>query len=185
MTQDLVEPTETVGERQLCSVTGQWNVQVPRPTFFLYSVLCLGGMSTDTIKNRIGGQPMEFEWNIFPGITTVCILEEIHDMMISELQCEPEQFNGRIIFMSMSNDINWSKNQTETCQANAHRVSDYARRFQRGHWSFLKPGCEQKWYETNVDKIDGEWDLIADVMLSEFVESQHPVFGACTPLERG
>ena len=105
--------------------------------------------------------------------------------MISELQCEREQVKGRIIFMSMYYDINWSKNQTETCQALAHRVSDYARRFQRGHWSLFGSGCEQKWYGTNIDKLDGERDLVADLMLSEFGESGHLVFHARNPLERG
>ena len=73
---------------------------------------------------------MELEWKRVPGFTTMGILEEIQHMMISELQCEPEPVKRRIIFMSMYNDIDWSKNQTETSQTNAHRVSDYARRFQ-------------------------------------------------------
>ena len=47
---------------------------------------------------------MEFEWKIFPGITTVGILSQIQKMM-GELQCEPENFTDRIIFMSMLNDI--------------------------------------------------------------------------------
>ena len=34
---------------------------------------------------------MEFEWKIFPGFTTLGILEEIENFM-TELQCEPEQF---------------------------------------------------------------------------------------------
>ena len=70
--------------------------------------------------DQIDGQPMEFEWQNFPRFTTVGILEEIQNMMICELQCETEQFKGRIIFMSMYRDINWSKDETETCQANAH-----------------------------------------------------------------
>ena len=46
---------------------------------------------------------MEFEWTIFPGFTTLGILDEIQKMM-AELRCEPEQCKGRIIFMSMYND---------------------------------------------------------------------------------
>ena len=42
----------------------------------------------------------------FPGFTALGILEEIQKMM-TELKCEPEQFKGRIIFMSMYNDIVW------------------------------------------------------------------------------
>ena len=38
--------------------------------------------------NRTDGQPMEFELKIFPGFTTVGILNKIQQMM-GELQCEP------------------------------------------------------------------------------------------------
>ena len=37
--------------------------------------------------DRIDGEPMEFEWTIFPGFTTLQILAEIQNMM-TELQCE-------------------------------------------------------------------------------------------------
>ena len=56
--------------------------------------------------NRIDGMPTEFEWNIFPGITTLGLLEKIQSLM-RDLQCEPEHFKDRIIFMSMYNDIAW------------------------------------------------------------------------------
>ena len=47
---------------------------------------------------------MEFEWKIFPGFTTHGLLEEIQKFM-EDRQCEPEQFDGRIIFMSKFKDI--------------------------------------------------------------------------------
>ena len=53
---------------------------------------------------RNDGQPMEFEWKIFPGLTAMGILNQIQQMM-GELQCEPGKFTGKIIFMSMFNDI--------------------------------------------------------------------------------
>ena len=49
--------------------------------------------------NRIDGMPTEFEWKIFPGITTLGFLEKIQSLM-RDLQCEPEHLNVRIIFMS-------------------------------------------------------------------------------------
>ena len=49
---------------------------------------------------------MEFECKIFPGITTLGLLEEI-PKFITELQYESEQFKIRIIFMSMFHDIEW------------------------------------------------------------------------------
>ena len=78
---------------------------------FANSVLCLGIMSDRPVEawknkinwyvedrylkvlNRTDGDPMEFEWKVLPGFTTLNILEEIQKIM-TELQCEPEQFKG-------------------------------------------------------------------------------------------
>ena len=49
---------------------------------------------------------MEFEWKNFLGFTTLQILVEIRNMM-TETQCEPDQVQGRIIFMSLYNDNVW------------------------------------------------------------------------------
>ena len=56
--------------------------------------------------NRSDGMPTEFEWKIFPEITTLGLFEKIQSLM-RDLQCEPEHFTDRIIFMSMYNDIAW------------------------------------------------------------------------------
>ena len=64
---------------------------------------------------RFDGQPMQFEWKIFPGFNTVGILNKIQQVM-GELQCEPGNFTDRIIFMSMFNDIVWdTKGNDESC----------------------------------------------------------------------
>ena len=54
--------------------------------------------------DRIDGQPKEFEWKNFPGFTALQIVAEIQKMM-AETKCEPEQFTGRSIFMSMNKNI--------------------------------------------------------------------------------
>ena len=88
-------------------------------------------------KNRIDGQPLEFEWKIFPAFTTVGILNQIQQMM-GELQSEPENCTGRIIFMSMFNDIIWdAKGYDEFCVNNSKTIKEYAERFPRGHLVFL------------------------------------------------
>ena len=53
--------------------------------------------------DTIDGEPMEFEWNIFPGFITLQLVQEVQKFM--NKMGEPEQFQGRIIFMSMFNDI--------------------------------------------------------------------------------
>ena len=56
--------------------------------------------------DTIDGEPMEFEWNIFPGFTTLELVREVQKLMSK--MGEPEQFQGRIIFMSVFNDIMWA-----------------------------------------------------------------------------
>ena len=63
---------------------------------------------------------------------------------LSRLSVEPENFTGRIIFMSMFNDISWGSKEIEReCELSAQLVSMYAKRFSVGRWSFLGPGSER------------------------------------------
>ena len=81
----------------------------------------------------IDGEPIEFEWNNFPGHTTLEILQEIQDRM-TVCQTSPEEFEDRIIFMSMFTDTDWTKkgNYNE-CFLNSVKIKNYAKRFQLGH----------------------------------------------------
>ena len=90
--------------------------------------------------DTIDGEPMEFEWNIFPGFTTLQLWHKVQEFL-SKLSVTPEKFPGRIIFMSMFNDISWgSKDNKKECESSAQLVSLYAKRFGAGRWSFLGPG---------------------------------------------
>ena len=93
---------------------------------FSDSVLCLGKMNENPQSNTvwedkltwfksssqyrtldtIDGEPMEFEWNIFPGFTTLQLRKKVQEL-VSKKDDQPEEFKGRIIFMSMFNDISW------------------------------------------------------------------------------
>ena len=136
--------------------------------------------------NRIDGMQTEFQWKIFPGFTTLGILEEIQKLM-EGIRWEPEHFNDRIIFMSMYNDIAWGVNgNTEKCVQKSIHLAKYARRFPCGRWSFLGPGSEKKWYQTHSDKPDGNWDRTAEMMILQLnTESGHPVLRASSAFERG
>ena len=88
---------------------------------------------------------MEFEWNIFPGFNTLQLSDEVKNLLY-RLGETPENFTGRILFMSMFNDISCGRKDNEKeCLANARLVSLYARRFAKGQWSFIGPGLEKKW----------------------------------------
>ena len=133
---------------------------------FSDSVLCFGKMNENPQSNyawehrltwfessseyrtldRIDGQPMEFEWNMFPRFTTLQLCHKVQELLL-RMSVTTEKFTGRIIFMSMFNDISWrSKDNKKECESNAQLVSLYAKRFGAGQWSFLRPGSEKKWY---------------------------------------
>ena len=91
------------------------NLQSTKVHVFSDSVLCLGRVlqhpdSNEAWKNRIAGimsgksyrdydgingESTEFEWNIFPGFTTLQLCGKINDLL-SDLGQTPETFTGRI-----------------------------------------------------------------------------------------
>ena len=113
------------------------------------SVLCLGKQHgpEDAIKmwndqvstlkmchtfrelQRLDGEPIDFEWKIFPGATALDILHEIQ----TDLQGKhviPENFSDRIIFMSMFNDIDVEKKDNEDfCASTSRKIKEYASKF--------------------------------------------------------
>ena len=134
-------------------------------------------------NDGINGEPTEFEWNIFPGFTTLQLCGKVTDLL-SRLGETPETFTGRILFMSMFNDISCDRKGNKECLANARVVKVLAKRFGMGQWSFNGPSSEEKW--SSAEKSPkGIWDRIAEMMLVEFAESGCPIFHATTPISRG
>ena len=156
--------------RQL-SLTGHEtviNLQRAKVYVFSDSVLCLGRIlqhpdSNEAWKKRIegvmseksyrdydgiNGEPTEFEWNIFPGVTTLQLCGKVNDLL-RDLGEAPETFTGRILFLSMFNGISCDrKDNKDECLKNAESVKVFARRFGIGQWSFIGPGSEKKWYSS-------------------------------------
>ena len=124
----------------------------------------------------IDGAPVELEWNIFPGHLTLGLVREIQKKM-TEITIRPEQFRDRIIFMSMYNDTDWTKDgKPQMCMSNSFEVKAHANRFPKGHWSFLGPGTEEKWYGTHTYKPEGLWNRSADMMILHLRDIGHPIF---------
>ena len=116
------------------------------------------------IYDGTNGESTEFEWNIFPGFTTLQLCGKINDLL-SDLGQTPETLIGRSLFMSMFNDIPCDrKGNKDECLANAGVVKVLARKFGVGQWSFFGPGSEKKWYSAE-NSPQGAWDHIADEML--------------------
>ena len=142
------------------------NLQRTKVYVFSDSMLCLGRVlqhpeSNEAWKNRvagiqseksyrdydaINGESIELEWNIFPGFTSLQLCDKISNLL-SSLGQTPETFTGRILFMSIFNDISCDrKDNKDECLKNAGVVKVLARRFGVGQWSFIGPGSEKKWY---------------------------------------
>ena len=101
---------------------------------FSDSVLCLGKMSENQLKNVVwedkltwfknssqyrtldttDGEPMEFE-NIFPRIHHIALCYKVQEFM-SKMSKEPKDFTGGIIFMSMFNDISWRSKENRNAK---------------------------------------------------------------------
>ena len=114
--------------KHLSLIGGEEVVNLSRAKVYVFSdsVLCSGKMSEKPLSNvvwedkltwfksssqdrtldTIDGKPMEFEWNIFPGFTTLQHCHKVQEFL-SKMSVQPEDFTGRIIFMSMFNDISW------------------------------------------------------------------------------
>ena len=114
-----------IGDEQ---VVRRWRTKV-----YIFSdfVLCLGKINENPKSNitredrltwfkssreyrdldKIDGEPIEFEWNIFPGFTTFQLCHKVQKLLL-RLNVTPENFTGRIIFMSMFNDISLDQRTT-------------------------------------------------------------------------
>ena len=148
-------------------------------------LMCFRSSSEYRALDTIDGKSMEFEWNIFPGFLTLQVCHMVREFL-SSMSTGSQDFTGRIIFMSMLNDISWgSKEDDPECELSAQLVSMYAKKFAPGKWSFIGPGSEKKWYSSHEYKPQGEWDRVAEQIMMKFSESGHSVCRATCPLSRG
>ena len=74
--------------------------------------------------------------------------------------------------------LNWKRKTMKILSALTSRKT-------KGHWAFLGPGEESKWYQGYEAEYGGKWDLRASQMLQNFENSGHLVFQGVSPLGRG
>ena len=115
------------------------------------SMLCLGGLDThdDAIRRwkdhmstlkmcstfrelqGMDGEPIEFEWKLFPGSSALQVLHTIQKDLEGK-DIIPENFSDRIIFMTMFNDIEfWKRGNEDSCTLISRAIKDYASKFKR------------------------------------------------------
>ena len=89
----------------------------------------------------------------------------------------PDQFEDRVMIVSMYNDIEVDKTANEAMSQNiAAEIAQFAKRFKPGHWTFIGLGSGEKWDGSMADEWDGRWDSTAEVMMKQVAQSGHPVF---------
>ena len=180
------------------------NLQRVKVYVFSDSVLCLGKIRQNPDSNEarkksvecittsqsyrdfdgISGEPTEFEWNIFPGFDTLQLYGKVKDLL-SRLGETPENFTGRILFMSMFNDISFGTKDNEKNAWQMPKSSLYTQRVlekDNGHSLVQIPKRSGILWKSSPQGI---WDHIAQKMLLEFAESTCPTFRATTPLYKG
>ena len=170
------------------------NLQSTKVYVFSDSVLCLGKVlqhpeCNEAWKNRvagvraershrdydaISGESTELEWNMFPRFTTLQLCDKISDLL-RNLGQTPATFTGRILLMSMFNDISCDRyDNKDECVAKADYVKTFAGRFGIGQWSFIGPGENNCTLPRTVHKEPGTtlrskccWNLQKmDILLS-------------------
>ena len=157
------------------------NLRSTKVYVFSDSVLCLGKVlqhpqCNEAWKNRVAGvrsersyrdydavsgESTEFEWNIFPGFTSLQLCDKVSNLLSS-----------------------LGYDNKDECLKKAEFVKTFAKRFGIGQWSFIGPGSEKKWYPSE-NTPQGAWGHVAEEMLLKFAESGHPIFRSTTPLSRG
>ena len=130
--------------------------------------------------DRIDGAPMEFEWNVFPGFTTLQILAEIQN-----------------IRLKLSVNLSNSKDGSSSCQCTTTLLERRRkRRIVYCEFPNRSKLCEKiraltlvvssAWIRKEmVRNSDGKWDRVAEDMMLNFSERGHPVFRGSSGVERG
>ena len=122
-----------VSRANLCTDERVINLQRTKVYVFSDSVLCLGRIHENAQSNgawedrlgwfksspeyrnfdRIDGEPMEFEWNIFPGFTTLQLVREVQELL-SRLSVQPEKFHRTdYLHVDVQRHLLWIKRQQD------------------------------------------------------------------------
>ena len=84
-----------------------------------------------------------------------------------------------------SDHLNVRSTTSRPRMAHSEKIKRLRKKISVGMWVFSRSWWGRKWYGTQNCKPQGQWNYAADVMVSKFEDSGHPVFRACSALDRG
>ena len=133
----------------------------------------------DKALDRIDGDLMEFEWNIFPGFTRLQLSNKVQEYTVKIERNTREIYWTGHLHVDVQRLLMVISGQQERMRVKC------STRFSMQRDSEQVPGSEKKRYSVGVDSPQGERDRIAEQMMLTFAESGHPVVRATSPLCRG
>ena len=88
--------------------------------------------------------------------------------------------------MSIVNDIDWREERNRAvCLVNSTIVSEYAKKFPNGHWSFPRLGSEKDGKgPTRTSHMDSGIEL-QEMCCASLLRMKHPIFRGTSAFERG
>ena len=178
------------------------NLQSTKVYVFSDSVLCLGKVfqhpeCNEVCKSRVAGvraernykdfedvtkKSTEFKCDIFPGFTSLQLCDKINNLLSSVKQSS-KTFTGRILFMSMFNDISCDKYDKKVeCLKNAEFVKTFAKDLELVNGLSLDQILRK--YYLSENRPQSACVHVTEEMLLKFAGSGHPIFRSTTPLSR-
>ena len=125
----------------------------------------------------IDGEAIEFKWTVFTGFSSLSVLEK------------PKKTWRRGESSQKSSQTGSSPCQSSMTLYGTQMIrivfQKPKKRFLAGHWTFLGPGTEEKWYGSTDHDEKGHWNCTANKMVQQFKETGHLVFKGVSALRRG
>ena len=134
--------------------------------------------SQDRTFDTIDGEPMELEFNIFPGLTTLQFVQGVPKFMN-----EMGTITGTNHLQTLFGELKTMKRnvcQFHICVFMCKKISSRTLVILR---TWIRK--EVVFFSTHESKPQGKWDRVAELMMIRFGESGHPVFRVTSPLSRG
>ena len=198
---------ETSSWKYLSLIGDEQVISLQRTKVYVFSdsVLCLGKMNENPRANtaweerlvcfkssseyrtldRIDGEPIEFEWNIFSRIHHVAAQPQSSRVTV-EIGVKHQRISqDGLSSCRCSTTSHGDRKATRMNASHMLKSSLLAKRFGARQGSFFGPGSEKKWYSISEDSPQGEWDKMAEKMMITLAASGHTVFRATNPLSRG
>ena len=119
---------------------------------------------------------MEFEWNIFPGFTTLQPCNKVQEFL-SRLSVTPENFYRKDhLHVDVQRHLMEIERQQDRMRVKCSTRFSICKKIWCRTMVISRSCFREKWYSISEDSPQGEWDKMAENMMVTLAESGHPVF---------